>query len=1745
MPTGEYMHGVSHPQVYADAQGNRWLGKRSPLAFLPEIDKGVSLIQQRAGLPAAETHVTTIDGKPASVQRMFDATPVFPDNQVDPGRLSPQDLLALQKHMALDWMISNHDAHSGNFLRDKATGDILGIDKGQAFKFFGRDRLTPDFGRDVNPPLYPNNPVYSTLLRAHSRGDIALADPRSGEYGAFVSGLQNIPDDEYRGYLRPYATAMAAEGMQPDPEGFLAKAVARKNNLANDLGTLYDRVTAQRNAPHVAAVLREAGVGGLRRRSPADRAKLMMDKRWDVSSHSPAELRQRYLDSISDRPDLQAEWESRPEDSEFSDTEWLPQKTLPGMENLLGTNGRLLRGIPLDTTNPRFRRVWQMTYGQGEPVDDPGLFPDADLHYEDRGGEFDHPGLADAILEGLSSGAGEHWSTDYDQASDYAEGKGAGSISGDWRSEEGLPVLLDADWNGRGEDYGRAGSGNVDFEKEVMLTPGAPLTLRDMKVPYNAADDFVDWNPILDTSRDIKAGIVRARTEQVGVVGRLPTAEVAQYRPQWRWGAADRRTLYHLTDRPDFALNADFHPENNTTLGGDWPEAGIFLGEDPENWFNGYHYHRPYVAEFEAPTDITDREGVVGGYQREHFIPARYFNDLSLKRVLPYDAYVREAFGEYGPVESMTGRDFSTGERLHKDRYHSPFGDKPYVYPGSLPHPEEYARQMDQFHRWSQDDYPSLGDASWKDYADPDVGTFMWGPDAHKYRYSPKTKRYQDRTDDSDVRGTEVDYDPDRFGAEDDFTEHWGGIKTAMPPRSIDTEVSLMPASEFEEDLVEPPKKTKREPQPVQGELFDQPQKVSPSAEFEEDDPPFYSPNFPTPRGKQMALPQKTMREFGNPAIQGDTYRLTSFLDPEAMTQSVIDKYNDSSPEVREWGGDWYDAGREYIDHLAWITGRPPEQVAAVMAAFSPRTDWNSNMGYATHFLLNYPTEKIDPNDPLKRDPVAVAALKNSMGSLGENFDRAARVVDADPSQIVGLLNKGEEAQKVRNFYRNFMGHTNDVTIDAWMARALMGHGHDRDNGYMADKSTGERSLGLTGAYDVMSGAVQEAARRLQAQGVHITPRELQAIVWTHVNPTANYGDWTPEKIRAKIKRLQTSPPDKPLPDYTKGPGYQYLPEPSYQNRRNAAFEEDDAGHWSGGEFPPAGPNSTWYHASPYELAPRTLFHRGRGWVPMDGVRGRKVTAMHGYTNKPLPAPPTTYDIQPDNGARIVRSEESGLEYDVVARPNGRGDGYDVVKQLPTTNGKRPRTAASDFEDTDDRYSLPTLWEDYQNWGGGDSPDSVQFWGNVEEYLKDRHGLEPWPANGEDVQEYLDHYFAHPATMGMAKLHSLAQGRSQVDGYTPLTDDDLTQGAALGLLKIRRNQKTRRLEPIAERTAIKIAMPVLYRGLEHEFDPDVDANDTLPPAGYSHWTNSPALARQYAGPEGHVYFCDFPDEAEGESYIDEQGERPLYYNNGGLVGLRGVKGDEYLVYHGHPDYDPGKIKDVRDARVGATHHMYDDIFNPYTEEDTQNMVWDWDKGRFRPRRPDEDRMIPPMPGRTAEAGLLDERDAGLNTAMSVVPEDYRGQHQAPDTDYGASMDNPDMMFPDIATHPEYYDTYQPFDYQSHSAISRSRGRPDRKVDIYRALPMSALVKNGREHFFPLNAGDWVTPSYDYAKQHGEATLDQRGPWTILHTKAPAGQLYSEGNSIHEWAYQGDNKMTVEHPRARQQRYRRTKRGPVE
>ena len=104
-----------------------------------------------------------------------------------------------------------------------------------------------------------------------AQGGRQLHDPRQGELGKYIQGLQDIPDEDYQAMLRPYAEGAASQGeLAPDSNKqtywnsgkttmgpgrvkpndvalFLEAAAQRKNNLMNDFGKLYDRAQAHRN----------------------------------------------------------------------------------------------------------------------------------------------------------------------------------------------------------------------------------------------------------------------------------------------------------------------------------------------------------------------------------------------------------------------------------------------------------------------------------------------------------------------------------------------------------------------------------------------------------------------------------------------------------------------------------------------------------------------------------------------------------------------------------------------------------------------------------------------------------------------------------------------------------------------------------------------------------------------------------------------------------------------------------------------------------------------------------------------------------------------------------------------------------------------------------------------------------------------------------------------------------------------------------------------------------------------------------------------------------------------------------------------------------------------------------------------------------------------------------------------------------------------------------------------------------
>ncbi len=315
--------------------------------------------------------------------------------------------------------------------------------------------------------------------------------------------------------------------------------------------------------------------------------------------------------------------------------------------------------------------------------------------------------------------------------------------------------------------------------------------------------------------------------------------------------------------------------------------------------------------------------------------------------------------------------------------------------------------------------------------------------------------------------------------------------------------------------------------QDASGGLFPEPKKVRPKKEPEQ------KALFDIPEEK---VPSTS--PFPTSGMGG--YRWADSFEVENMKKNLLDKFHASNDDVRHWGTQWYDTASDYVNNLADVTGLSSEQVAGVMAAFSPRTSWDKNTALATHFLLNY-----DPNNP--------DSIKNFPG-LKANLDRAKRIMagPGDYESVLAALGNDAEAPKIRSFYKNMMGDKDAVTIDAWMARAIMGKGHD-----MADKDLAAQSLSWAGAYDKMSEAVRQAAKEL-----NISPRELQAIIWTHVNPTADYREMTPEtykKMTEKREKLWTKSPPKTVPDYTHGPGWNLqndkgdyiIPQPQLTNTIN------------------------------------------------------------------------------------------------------------------------------------------------------------------------------------------------------------------------------------------------------------------------------------------------------------------------------------------------------------------------------------------------------------------------------------------------------------------------------------------------------------------------------------------------------------------------------------------------------------------
>jgi hypothetical protein len=141
----------------------------------------------------------------------------------------------------------------------------------------------------------------------------------------------------------------------------------------------------------------------------------------------------------------------------------------------------------------------------------------------------------------------------------------------------------------------------------------------------------------------------------------------------------------------------------------------------------------------------------------------------------------------------------------------------------------------------------------------------------------------------------------------------------------------------------------------------------------------------------------------------------------------------------------WYHEAQEVAEDVAENLGVSLEVGASIVAAFSPRERWSSNVAKALAFSMGKP----------------VAGLQN-------NYRMAERAMELGFDALKG--------QKTNAFARAIAGDTNAVVIDVWMIRAA---GMDASKG--VNKSD----------YNMLSDAVRNIASE---HG--ITPRTAQALIW-------------------------------------------------------------------------------------------------------------------------------------------------------------------------------------------------------------------------------------------------------------------------------------------------------------------------------------------------------------------------------------------------------------------------------------------------------------------------------------------------------------------------------------------------------------------------------------------------------------------------------------------------------------------------
>jgi hypothetical protein len=235
--------GGAHPkEIYVDKDGNEFMFKPSRSGWTAYAEQAASEIGKIAGLNVATVKVVELDGRRGTIQWLRadidrEATSY---GVLDKTKYLPQ----VVKQQVLDWFIGNFDSHQDQWLVTKS-GEVVGVDKGQAFKYLGKEKLSTDYHPNEKygsrPPIY--NEIMPHMDDYTRRGKVDLQ-----ESWEVIQKLQAIPKKTLESLLLPYAEGLVASGQTGSPKtvnAFINSLVKKQKTLATDFEKFYSSILGE------------------------------------------------------------------------------------------------------------------------------------------------------------------------------------------------------------------------------------------------------------------------------------------------------------------------------------------------------------------------------------------------------------------------------------------------------------------------------------------------------------------------------------------------------------------------------------------------------------------------------------------------------------------------------------------------------------------------------------------------------------------------------------------------------------------------------------------------------------------------------------------------------------------------------------------------------------------------------------------------------------------------------------------------------------------------------------------------------------------------------------------------------------------------------------------------------------------------------------------------------------------------------------------------------------------------------------------------------------------------------------------------------------------------------------------------------------------------------------------------------------------------------------------------------------